>query len=50
MRVPQSLQWVAATWIAALIGALTGRAIAQASNATPRGAHVTLSADPGHHD
>ncbi|MGA7121002.1 MAG: hypothetical protein WBY94_12940 [Polyangiaceae bacterium] len=50
MRVPHSLRLVVATWIAALFGALTGRAIAQASNATPRGAHVTVSGDRVHPD
>jgi hypothetical protein len=50
MRVPHSLKLVVATWIAALFGALAGRTLAQASRATPRGAHVTVAAGRIDHD
>ncbi len=44
MRLPSSLKLVVATWIAALFGALAGRTLAEASRATPRGAHATVAA------
>jgi hypothetical protein len=49
MRVPSSLKFVVATWIAALLGALAGRALAEASvggaqvsqsGANPQGAQL----------
>jgi hypothetical protein len=44
MRVPSSLKLVVATWIAAILGALAGRALAEASSGT---AQVSQSgADP----
>jgi hypothetical protein len=33
MRLPSSLKLVVSTWIAALLGALAGRALAEASSA-----------------
>jgi len=38
MRIPSSLKVIAGMWIAALLGALAGRSLAQASNAPVRGA------------
>ena len=50
MRLPHSLKLVAATWIAAIFGALAGRALAQASKSTPRGTHATVAAERLDHD
>ncbi len=51
MRVSSSLRLVVCTWIAALVGALAGRALAEASSATASGAraagapHAAVAAD-----
>lgn len=38
MRIPSSLKLIAGMWIAALLGALAGRSLAEASSAPTRGA------------
>jgi hypothetical protein len=43
MRVPSSLKLVVATWIAALVGALAGRALAEASREGTRVPHTAPS-------
>jgi hypothetical protein len=43
MRVPSSLKLVLATWIAALVGALAGRALAEASREGMRVPHTAPS-------
>jgi hypothetical protein len=49
MRVPSSLKVILSTWIAALVGALAGRVLAQATGDTrgaQRHAPVVTSAQP----
>jgi hypothetical protein len=36
MRIPPSLKLIAGMWIAALLGALAGRSLAETSSAPPR--------------
>jgi hypothetical protein len=36
MRIPPSLKLIAGVWIAALLGALAGRSLAEASSASAR--------------
>jgi hypothetical protein len=40
MRIPSSLKLIAGMWIAALLGALAGRSLAEVSSAPSRGASV----------
>jgi hypothetical protein len=44
MRIPSSLKLLAGMWIAALLGALAGRSLAEASNA-PAGQAVAPPTD-----
>jgi hypothetical protein len=44
MRLPASLKLVVATWIAALVGALAGHALAKATTVTPHGTPATVVA------
>ena len=37
MRIPSSVKLVAATWVAALLGALAGRSLAESTNASAHG-------------
>jgi hypothetical protein len=46
MHLPPSIKLVAATWIAALIGALAGRTLAEASSTMPQDTHATLASGP----
>ena len=46
MRLPPSLKLIVATWIAALVGALAGRVLAEASNATARGTRAPVASGP----
>jgi hypothetical protein len=43
MRIPLSLKLVIATWIAALLGALAGRSLAEVSSDTGAHAHVVAA-------
>jgi hypothetical protein len=44
MRLPASLKLVVATWIAALVGAIAGHALAEATSTTPQGTPATVVA------
>jgi hypothetical protein len=44
MRMPSSLRLVIATWIAALVGALAGRSLAEASGTAPQNDTIAQSA------
>jgi hypothetical protein len=44
MRVPSSLKLVVSTWIAALLGALAGRALAEVSSASAQVSQVGANA------
>ncbi len=41
MRIPSSVRLVLATWIAALLGALAGRSLAEASAQPARAPHAS---------
>lgn len=43
--MPSSLKLVVATWIAALLGALAGRILAEASSATEHGARAPVATE-----
>lgn len=40
MRIPSSAKLVVATWLAALLGALAGRSLAQSSSSSDHGART----------
>jgi hypothetical protein len=47
MRIPPSLKLLAGMWIAALIGALAGRSLAEVSSAPARGGFLPAAARVG---